>query len=58
MGIGYESPDVVASGIVTSDLDQFTASLPRLGATVGEARERLFDVHERRLQSLVEEVSG
>ena len=47
--ICYKIFDVVPGGIVSSDLDEPTASPPRLSAAVCEAGERFLSVHERRL---------
>ena len=55
--IVYESLDVVSGCIVSSDLDELTASPSRLGATIREAGVRLLGVCERRLENLINYVS-
>ena len=51
-----QSLDIVPSGTVTGDFDEFTTSPSRLSASVGEAAVRLLGIRNGRSQELVKEI--
>ena len=53
VGMVQKSLHIIPTGVVASELDEFTTGLSCFGATIGEAGVCLFSIYERNMQELV-----